>query len=452
MIAALFTAAQISGTFDALDTTKVDLRSTVTCNGGCSLPTIDNGTKEILLATDIATNPAARLHLRNRHFDLTANYSVALTAPDTELGIHWPSGVGQLNDLELLQTGAATVSWQDRYTRLALAEAGSFGQLNSALLYTLPTQPGQVAGMAQTALAPVTITYGSTDTTAAVSMTPARHATLVVTGEYFGSGPLSAFHQNVLADQHTNRATASFGYLLSRTDTIHTLADAWGTWTWGPCAPGFVVMPGIVIAPTATVPNCAERDILYELREVLHHSFSRTTTLDMGAGAAVYGVSVPGVDETVLAPDVVASLSQRLGRRASSALLFSIVVSPVVDSRTGIADERLQATATWSQILPSNVTLSLTSGLLDSLPALTSAPGLNPYPLTVVSAGADAQLHVDREIDVGLGEQTFWQTQKSFGTFFSTLAYVTVTAHAPTLDFGSHHVEIPATGVRAAAP
>jgi hypothetical protein len=450
MIAALFTAAQISGTFDALDTTKVDLRSTVTCNGSCSLPTIDNGTKEILLAMDIATNPAARLHARTRHFDLTANYSATVTAPDTELGIHWPSGVGQSNDLELLQTGAATVSWQDRYTRLALAETGSFGQLNSALLTTLPTQSGQVAGMAQTALAPQTITYGSTDTSAAVSMTPARYATLIVGAEYFGSGPLSTFRQNVLADQHTDRASASFGYALSRTDTINSLADAWGTWTWGPCAPSLA--PGVVIAPTATVPNCAERDILYELRETLHHSFSRTTTLDIGGGAAVYGVNVPGVDETVLTPDFVASLSEHLGRRALNALLFSVVVSPVVDSRTGIADERLQAMATWSQMLPSNVTLSLTSGLLDSLPALTSAPELDPYPLTVVSAGADAQLHVDRELDVGLGEQTLWQVQKSFGTFFSTLAYVTVTAHAPTLDFGSHHDEIPKAGVRAAMP
>jgi hypothetical protein len=435
MIAAIVTAAQVSGTLDVLDTTKVDVRSTVTCVGSCSLPTIDNGTKGILLSLDLATNPAARLHLRTKRLELNVSYSGLLTAPDAELGIHWRSGASQLNDLELLNTGAATVAWQDRYTRLSLAETASYGQLNSALLNTVTAAGGQVG--TQTALAPTTITYGSTDTSASLSATVARHSKVIVSGEYFGAGPLSGFEQGVLSDQHAYRGSGSVVTVLSRTDTLSTVADASATSTWGPCAPGLVPL-----APTAGA-NCAERDILYDLREVIHHSLSRTTTLELGAGATIFAVEAPGVDETELAADVVATWIQSLGRRDTGSLNVSVMVAPVVDYRTGLVDERLQASARLSKMLPSRVVLTLGSGWLDSVPSLTNNATVNPYPLTVVNADADAMIHLNRQLDVDVGAQTFWQVQKSFGTFFSTIAYVSVTAHAPTLDFGGHHDQKP---------
>jgi hypothetical protein len=431
MIATVVIAAQYLGTVDVLDTMKVDARVTDTCTpavGKCSLPKIDGNTKEILLSTDLAMSPTIRFRMSDRRLDFTASYSPMLTAPDAELGVHLPSGAPQVNDLQVLQGGFATVGWHDRFVRASLSEAATYGQLNSALLYQLPTAPGQTPSV-QSAPVPTTITFGSTATDAAIVDAATRRLNVLLSAGYLGTGGLNAAARDVVADQRGFHAAASLAYELSRPDTLATVANVQDTSTNGPCI-SYLPTPA-----TAIVPLCAEQVTWAQLQETVSHRFSRTTNLLLGAGATVATVTVPTSTHLLIEPTGIATLSEHFSRDGLSGLDLSAAVTPFVDNRTGLVSDRFQGIGTLSEVLTSTASLSATFGALQSLALLTTDPSEDPYPLTVLNGGVEARIRMDRQLDLRLGEQTLWQYQRGYGTLFSSLGYVSVTASAPPLDF-----------------
>jgi hypothetical protein len=103
----------------------------------------------------------------------------------------------------------------------------------------------------------------------------------------------------------------------------------------------------------------------------------------------------------------------------------------VVDVRSGLASNRVEGTASLSEKATPTVLFSVTAGAMQSLPILVS----DPYPITMLTGSVETRVGLDRQVDVGIGCQAFWQDQTGYGTIVSAIGFVTVTARAPTLHF-----------------
>jgi hypothetical protein len=442
MIATTVLAAQYAGTFDLFDTTKVDTRAT------SPPPIIDAPRLEkVVLAMDVSTAPTVRIHLSDRRLECTLSYAPTVTAADVELG---------LAPL-VLHTGFGTVAWQDRRFRVTLSEAGAYGQLNSALLYQPPTLPGQptVAGqpavpgppnVVQAAPAPTTIAFASSSTDANISVRSSRRTTVVVSGGYSLSGGTSAYARTVLPQQEGPRGSVSVGYMLSRTDNVTTVVSVQDATTSGACPP-LATSPGQAPTPPSTQfsgvlnagldeatqsPFCVTRAGVAQVLETLRHRISPTLSLSLGAGVSAALMQAPDLgEELVIQPAGTVTLIDGLGRNDTSTLTLSANVTPFVDSRTGLVDDRAGTTATLVDQLTPTLTFRFTASALQSIPF----PATYPYPITMLTGGIEARTRVDRQLDYSLGVQTLWQNQTGYGTLASTIGYVSVTARAPTLHF-----------------
>ncbi|MGO9838158.1 MAG: hypothetical protein ACLP1X_28585 [Polyangiaceae bacterium] len=429
MIATTVLAAQYAGTLDLSDTTKVDARAT-------SPPPIIEAPRleKVVLAMDVSTIPTVRIRLLDRQLEYTLSYTPTLTAFDLEVG---------LSPL-VLHTGFGTVAWHNRTIRVTLSEAGAYGQLNSALLYQQPTVPGQPTAVVQSAPAPTTIDFASSNTEASVSLRSGRSTTIVVSGGYMLSGGTSAFAQTVLPQQQGPRGSASVAYALSRIDNLTTLVSVQDATTSGECPPLTTAAPALppsrqfsdavnaAIDEAVQSPLCVTRAGVAQVTETLRHRFSSTLSLSLGVGASAALVQAPAAgEELVIQPVGTVTLLDGLGRNDTRTLTVSANVTPFVDIRTGLVDDRAGATATLVEQVAPTITLRCTASALQSIPF----PTIYPYPITLFTGGVEARNRLDRQLDFALGVQTLWQNQTGYGTLASTIGYVSVTARAPTLHF-----------------
>ena len=252
MIAPTVLVAQYRGTIDVSDTTRADMRvSQPVLVITESLPNNPPNPpqRKVLIAADLSTNPVARLGLRGARWDFGLSYAPSLTLPDVELGFN-PTGRGADNPPFLAMHNAnSAFAWHDRFTRVTIREAASYGEL----LDTLPatslggatpagaTQAGSAMGTAQTSppsmamasnsltqqlLVPKALEYGSSATTASIATQVGRRATLSVSGGFQIGGGLNSESWTQIGSEHGLNAAASFSYTFSRLDSLGVTASA----------------------------------------------------------------------------------------------------------------------------------------------------------------------------------------------------------------------------------
>jgi len=427
-------AAQYAGTFEALDTTTGDVRAnqqstTAAAGAAQAVQTLPN------LAYDVATTATARLRLSGRQLESTIAYSPSLTIGDLELAF----------DPELLHNGSVTLAWHDRFVRIAVAEAASYGKVLAAAPYQGTAAPAESTPPGQTATLPVTpppqplllqavtgyFDYGATDTSANVAVRTDRRLTFGVGGGYHLSGGLNAESQAVLPKQYGPRATATVSYAASRVDTLDTILTGQETLTIGPCPPG--LQPA---APAGTeggnaTPLCREDAPSAQLEETYRHLLSRTATVIVSAGVApTVEITADFQRKLVVEPVAVVTYTDRLDTGGSNVLL-SAQIAPAPDLRTGLLGERLMASAALGRLVAPGMLLTVNAGLQQSLPL----PVSELYPLTALNGGFLLRTRLNRQLDVLVGGQVLWQTQTDYGTLSTEILTLGVTVRAPPVRF-----------------
>jgi hypothetical protein len=430
MIVSTVLAAQYAGTLDVSDMTRVDARSTIPA----PIVQTSRGRGEDVLAWDLATTPAARLHLTDRFWEYLLAYTPTLTAQGIELGFA----------PQILQTGTASIGWHGRFVRVSVSENASYGVLNSAFLYTAPnaqvaeapaagnTPAGQTGPVGatvgstapvQTIPAPGDITFGSSSTAASVSVLASRQTTFSLTGAYTTSGGLTDSAKQLLPEQYGPFASATFGYTASRTDTYITLATAGATVTSGVCYPP----PG----QPSVASFCVIHASSVAVQESYRHLLSDETTLSFNLGASAAVAQTPFIHEAVIDPIALITFAKALGPRNTSALNLSAGFMPTVDIRTGLPSSRAQATASYSEPFASRTIVTFTATGVQSVPI----PIPDPFPITSLTAAVDAKYRLDKQLDLGVGVQSVWQNQPPYGNFVLSLGYVSLTGRLPTARF-----------------
>jgi hypothetical protein len=486
MIATVVLAAQYTGTLDVSDSTRADMRLsqpplTVTETEPVDVQTPLAGTvttgKKVIIGADLTTSPVARLALRGRRWDFSLSYSPSLTLPDIELGFVPSEREGQPEFL-VMNNALAAVSWHDRFVRFAVSESATYGEVNATLLLpgltsttgtmtamtttpgggtaTTPSGgtatapggtmavPGGPAATATAAIAPQTrnIEFASSSTNAGISAQTGRHGTLSVFGGYQLSGGLDATARSALGEQYGPNVGVSFGYVLSRRDTIGIAATAQDTFTTltppnltpeqlaAAVAAGNLPLCGPLSGTPPTL--CHTVSPGGALQATVVHLLSRTASLSLAGGVAAY-YDETVTPEIVIQPVGTATLADSFGPRGASSFSLSATIAPTVDVRTGRPSDRLQVAGSLSLPMSNLLALNINGGLLQSVPFPTN----DPNPITAITASGEVRMRVDRRVDVAAGVQTLWQQQFGFGLGLvaSEIAYVTATARAPTLRF-----------------
>src|ERR1700690_2226548 len=399
MIATCVLAAEYAGTLDLHDTTTVQVRATQ-----------ESSTPGLQAGFDFSTTPSATVRLTDRRSAYTLSYSPSLILPDLEQGFH----------LEPYQFASAVAAWHDRFTTFTVIEAASFGQLKSGLLYQAPPVAGgpQQTTVLQPAPANKTLELGSSSTDATLSQRVGRRLRVSLSGGYLVSGGIDAASQAYLPEQYGPRASASVIYQLSRRDSLNTRASAEEISTTGGCPSLAPTMSGI----------CHERVDAARLDETLRRRLSRTTTLSLGGGLALYDIDAYGTVATIIYPVALATLAYRFGVRGTRTLSLSAELAPIVDDRTGLASERVQENVNLTDRIDRMLTLHFGVSGLETVPPLV---GSDPYPVTIVTGSVDAILHLHRQVDLRIGAQALWQDQTGYGTLWSIFGYAALTVRAP---------------------
>jgi hypothetical protein len=254
---------------------------------------------------------------------------------------------------------------------------------------------------------------------------------------YSINGGLGSFAQIYLPEQRTYSASAGVGYLLSRRDGLFTNVGAALADTTGACPPP-VNGPAPSTTPAAesiglqaALPFCEEKTPTAQATESYRRALSRTATFGASGGVAASTALEPnGGEDLVIIPVAVATYAETLGRGGRDRLTVSVDLEPSVDIRTGLMSERLNSSAVVARPLSRIVSASVTVGWLQSVPVVS-----DPYPITVIRGGIDVRYHLDPQLDLGLGVQTFWQDQAGYGSLLSNVGYVTIAARTRPMKF-----------------
>jgi hypothetical protein len=435
MFAIALLAAQYAGTVEVLDTSTLTLRATQPAPI-ISTPQL----KEVVIAADASTMPAARLQLSDRRWEYALGYAPSVTAADLEQGLQ----------LQLMQAGSASISWHERFFRFMVSEAGSYGQLNAGAPYQAaaagaatggtrggtgqpnapngPTPP--VAGQPLLLNGTTFVNYGASDTSAAASLAVGRRVTVAVSGGYHVSGGLDASGQLLLPKQFGEYARLSLGVVFSRVDSLDSAVSAQDGTSIGLCAQG--QQGTLVTVNGQSYPFCRERSPSLQLQETYHHALSRTENLSFTAGAAVSETQTANFQQVaVVQPIAMATYIGRFDTRGTGNLAVAAQLAPSLDIRTGLLSERIELTASLGRVVAPRVLLTFTAGMLQSIPF----PVDDPYPVTSLTGAVQARIHLNPQVDVAIGGQTVWQTQSTYGTLSSEIGMVSVTARAPKLKF-----------------
>jgi hypothetical protein len=438
MIATTVLAAQFAGTLDLSDTTRLGARA----YQPVPIVTLPSGAQgRDYIGADLSTAPAAILHLNDRRWDYSLNYAAALAAGNVEV-----SFVPQV-----LQTGATTIAWHDRFLRVTLSESGSYGRLSSAGLFqqlgpaappattpgqtttptmgSMPTKAGQPATSVATTLAPgqlSTVEFGSTNTLANMTLRTEPRVVLSLSAGYLVNGGLTFPAKDSFPEAYGPLATGFVAYALSQHDSLTLSGSAQETTTSGACPVPVQQQP-----PPTQPPRCVEHAPVAQLQGLLRDQSWRSMTLTLGAGVAGYIIQTPTLEEAVIQPVGAATVSQRLGSAGTRFWTLSAALAPNVDIRTGLVSDRVLTTATLSELVARDLTVAFSTSFLQSVPY----PAVDPFPITALTGGVDAQVRVDRQLNVNVGVQEVWQNQPIYGTLLTTFGYVSLTARAQRLNF-----------------
>ncbi len=415
-------AAAYAGTFQILDRTEVDLRVTGQSSQGPSA------------GFDVTTQPLARVAVHDRRTEYSLSYAPSITATFVDTAPQPPLVLHFVN---------ATAAWHDRELRVALSEAASYGEMNSGLLLEAPTatpagpavNPGTGAGASgqppplRAVPPPVTIRFGSSTTDLSVGERLGRGWTLSSVVGYSVSGQLDSVPAGstpVIPEQYGPHASVSAAHRLSRRDDLITTAHAERTDS-SRVAPQVCAQPG---ASVTTMTTCAPQAEQAQLTEALRHRLSPTASIsvDAGIGAALTRTDPSLPWQQAIYPIAGATLTDNAARGMSISLALS--ASPAVDAYTGLVDEWGVATFTLNDRATRMVTLTANTSVAQTIPLYDAT-----FVATMVSAGVATTLHLDRLVDLAVGEQGFWQNLKAFGGFFSAFTFVALTVRAPVLRF-----------------
>lgn len=414
--AALLLYADYAGTLDVSNRTEVRVRHT---DGAAPDPSLD-----------LVDTPIARLSVAAHQWEYTLGYSAVAVAPDVEAQV-----LPQLS-----QYGDVGASWHDRRVRIDVTEAASYGAQNPGLLLTLPaaatanaptTPPGPTAPPAtslppgaQALAAPATIFFGRSTTTLATRLTLSRRWFASTSLAYTLGGGLDAASRAALPFVGGPRAEALASYSLTRGDVLDSRAAAQhGTATASPCS---AAISGVTAADT-----CSPLAESVQLTESWRRQLTRSTQAWLGGGASVVHVRLrptdPNVDR-VYPVALTGFLHEHEVNGIRTLIRFDAQVSPLLDARTGVLDER--ATGTLSVTLPFR-----RLALLTALAGTRSIASPFVRPVKVVQGTAEAEYRVSPLLTLGVGGRYAWQEQAGIGEFAGGLVFAQATFHAPQLKF-----------------
>jgi hypothetical protein len=289
MLSLFILGAGFAGTFSASDAS--------TARGRLTYSAAPGQTTTIAGGLDLATAAVARLGLADRHLAFSFGYSPSYTVP----GIPEQGFDGQL-----FQSVDAGVTWHGRRVSLFLGDSASYGTYNSAYNFqpgaqlpgamTAPgSAPGTPGGMTPTtslllAPKPVTVTYLSNRTNAAIGYAPGGRTTFSVAGSYGLSGGLGTASQAQIPLQRGIESDAAVSYAIGPGDFTRTGLSVQDIALLGaPCltASGMIVPAMIVNGMTVPAPICRPDTQSLTLGESYSHSFDAATVLSIGGGPEV---------------------------------------------------------------------------------------------------------------------------------------------------------------------
>jgi hypothetical protein len=374
---------------------------------------------------DLVDTPLARLRASNRRLELTAGYSIMALLPDVETGV----------SPQLLQAGDVGVAWHDRRVTIRLTEAGQYGYQNSAYLLgggpPAPAPPSTtpvvtpIGGGVQSLPAPATIQFGSSRTALSTQLVLSRRWNAGMTIDYGVQGGLDAASRAYLPFVHGPRAEASTDYSLTRLDAVTTrVAGLRGDASAGPCSSAIVTLP-----PNSTCSPTVEEG---QVEESWTHKLTRTSDLSAGAGAALVHERLRPQDAFLdkLYPLARAAFTDTVGVEPDQRRVrVEALLAPVLDVRTGILDERAQATVSMKMPLPPKLVFD------GSLMATHSVASSLVAPVTYVQAFLEAEYLLSKTVGVGGGARYVWEYQQGSGTFSGEMVFGQVTLRVPTERF-----------------
>lgn len=419
--------ADYAGTLEVLDRTEARVRTTKALSPAAG----QTQAPDVTAGLDLFTQPQLRARLRDRHWDFVLGYMPSVSVLDLENGV-------QLDNLQLLNVGTASIGWHDCGLRIAVSEEASYGTFNSAYIAqsapsTQPVASGASAPApaAATATSPIlvtpqTITFASTRTLGTIAVRADARTAFVVDGGYFWSGGIGQPSRAVVPQQYGPRADASLSYAFGRADEAVTTAYAQVT----QLTDTLCVSPEGTV-DTTTAQTCSPQVQIGQITEGVRHGISPSTSLQVDGGAAFARTRVDrgAPYQLEVFPSGRVALTHRTGKSGHLTLELSAQLSPLIDPRTGVVSNFAQGQIGLTDPLTHIVTLH------GALTCAQTVPTDAPLAVTVVNGTVEVSFQLARQVELGLGESGAWQTERTLGTFFFTYGYLAVTVHAPALRF-----------------
>jgi hypothetical protein len=370
---------------------------------------------------DLYDSLAARANLESHRWAYTLGYSVEALLPDAELGFTPLI----LQDLDFGAT------WHARRVKLEAAEYLTYGQMNQASLGVRAPVTGGVAPPTQTAqplIQPATVTIGGTRTVLGAEDHLSGRWDLSLLLEYAVQGGLDAASQVTLPVVRGPRLTGKLSHAFPRRRTLETealvqLSDA----APSICSP--IIPPALLVDLAQPCdPSAQMGQVVEKWRQPLTRAFD----VEWGAGAAAAGIRFQDRQtHTDFAgwPVAEASVSySHIVQGEGKAAHLDLALEPFVDLRTGVIDERAQATG-YLDLPTRAVSYEAVLGMARSVDSPFAQP------VTSVQALASAEYLASKVVGVGGGASYSWQNQQGIGTFSIGMVFVSLTLHAPRIRF-----------------
>ena len=349
-------------------------------------------------SVDVETVINGRLTLRSRRLRLTLGYSPRLTIWDANTATAQPT---------LFHTGVARAEWFGRGTQVSLEEAGSYGGTNLAASSPSPGPEGQPPRPDLLPSSQV-VQLASSTTTLAAGLKP-RRWTIVARAGYQIWGGADAEARRRLPLLVGPFGEASAAYALSRAD--YAVAK---------------------LTASETTVSSGPESVLVDASLSYRRRWSRITdgslpTAETWLTAGVSGgrMAVAPLASPSFAPYPVAEVGLERRPVASTRVIASARLGPLVSQWTGLVDE-------WAQ-----VTLGARHERkrLDAdafLSASRSVSASSPSTGSLVRGELSARYGVTKLVAFDGGVRGFWQRQEATGAALSVgTLFIGVTVRAP---------------------
>jgi hypothetical protein len=374
-------------------------------------------------ALDLATAPRMDLQVHSPRWTLLLGYSPSLLLQNVAPP---PTEVVFLNN--------ATVSagWQDHDTRLTLLEDATYGRENTTYLAQQSTtnQAGQTNALQLLPQNAETIDLGSSRTMLLAGLRPAKRLQLSLDVGYSIYGGLDQSAREVLPLQRGPFADASMAYVFNPADRFIANVDvSHVAFVQGPC----LALELVTATPTPAqaAAQCAPDDYIGVATMGWSHALTRLSSASVSVGASAVRSRLDTSDPFVTHayPAGTLTYQYKVGvERRPTTIRFDAQLAPTVDFRSGVADNRVQATVTgvWTG---SRLTLTQIAGAARSLGAAFEPPA------TLVLTTSSIEYLASKLISLGASLDFIWQNQENVGTLTSFLASLSFTVRAPVERF-----------------